>query len=137
MDWRESSLSYPCSLLIHYKMTKFDNLKFKFHIPCTISEAKGLTFNMPCTTVVHTHSHFYLHTNISIIMVYDSYELSLQICSSFFLLYRWRATVLNICYFVLSIFLLHITCTMLSQKVNDYIIKKKLFFQSFGPCYKY
>ena len=57
-------------------MTKFDNLKFKFNIPFTISEAKGLTFNMPCTTVVHTHSHFYSHTNISIIMVYDySYEL--------------------------------------------------------------
>ena len=81
-NWRiqphrhESSLSYQCSLLIHYKMTKFDNLKFKFNIPFTISEAKGLTFNMPCTTVVHTHSHFYSHTNISIIMVYDySYEL--------------------------------------------------------------
>ena len=133
-NWRiqphrhESSLSYQCSLLIHYKMTKFDNLKIKFNIPCTISEAKGLTFNMPCTTVVHTHSHFYSHTNISIIMVYDSYELSLQICLSFFLLYRWRPTVLNICYFVLSIFLLHITCTMLmSQKVKDYILKKIVF----------
>ena len=60
--------------------------------------------------------------------------ISLQICLSFFLLYRWRPTVLNICYFVLSIFLLHITCTMLmSQKVKDYILKKNCFFRVSDP----
>lgn len=42
-------------------------------------------------------------------------------------------TVLNICYFVLSIFLLHITCTILSQKVKDYIMKKNCFFRVSDP----
>ena len=104
-NWRiqphrhESSLSYQCSLLIHYKMTKFDNLKIKFNIPCTISEAKGLTFNMPCTTVVHTHSHFYSHTNISIIMVYDySYEQSIHISSCKFSVYFTRKNLFFLFY---------------------------------------